>query len=333
MVPLELTARLVGRSATPRLAQMLSWKYSHCSAQLVSEDFTLNHARALSRGLVQTLSAKVAQLATETEAHWHYALPDFKEPVTHLAISRDGVMVPLRQGGWRESMCGTISFYDRHGERLHTLYRGGAPEYGKKAFNEMMDKEIAAVKAQYPGLVCIGLADGAADNWTYLLPLTQVQILDFYHASQYLGAVAEALPLFAAERQAWLQTWCHRLKNEQHGVERVLSELASQQGRCSTSQRADKTHPLQKALTYFAHNQGRMRYAYYLQKGYPIGSGVTEAACKVLVKQRLACSGMRWHTPGVARMLHLRGVVCTHGRWQQLWRKIDHRQATNFTSD
>jgi hypothetical protein len=33
-----------------------------------------------------------------------------------------------------------------------------------------------------------------------------------------------------------------------------------------------------------------MNYAQYLEKKYPIGSGVTEAACKTLVKQRL-CQG------------------------------------------
>jgi len=37
-----------------------------------------------------------------------------------------------------------------------------------------------------------------------------------------------------------------------------------------------------------------MNYAQYSQKKCPIGSSVTEAACKTLVKQRLSCSGIRW---------------------------------------
>ena len=41
-----------------------------------------------------------------------------------------------------------------------------------------------------------------------------------------------------------------------------------------------------------------MDYAEYLEKKYPIGSGVTEAACKTFVKQRLCCSGMRWKEKG-----------------------------------
>ena len=36
------------------------------------------------------------------------------------------------------------------------------------------------------------LADGAECNWQFLTPHTPVQVLDFYHASSYLGAVANA---------------------------------------------------------------------------------------------------------------------------------------------
>jgi hypothetical protein len=36
---------------------------------------------------------------------------------------------------WREAMTGSLSLYDKHGERLHTIYVGAAPEYGKKTFS------------------------------------------------------------------------------------------------------------------------------------------------------------------------------------------------------
>jgi hypothetical protein len=32
------------------------------------------------------------------------------------------------------AMTGTISLYDKNGERLHTIYVGAAPEYGKQHF-------------------------------------------------------------------------------------------------------------------------------------------------------------------------------------------------------
>src|SRR5512142_1415537 len=43
---------------------------------------------------------------------------------------------------------------------------------------------------------------------------------------------------------------------------------------------------------------GRMDHPPLVESGMPIGSGVTEAACKVLVKQRLCGSGMKWKEPG-----------------------------------
>ena len=52
-------------------------------------------------------------------------------------------------------------------------------------------------------------------------------------------------------------------------------------------------------------------YSEYLEKKYPIGSGVTEAACKTLVKQRLCCSGMGWKEKGAGIILILRALVLT----------------------
>jgi hypothetical protein len=41
----------------------------------------------------------------------------------------------------------------------------------------------------------------------------------------------------------------------------------------------------------------QMNYAEYTSKNMPIGSGVIEAACKVIIKQRMCNSGMKWTTP------------------------------------
>ena len=68
-----------------------------------------------------------------------------------------------------------------------------------------------------------------------------------------------------------------------------------------------------------------MQYAKYIKKGYPIGSGVTEAACKVVVKQRLNLSGMKWNIDTAQQMLVLRGLVCTTGRWEQFWKHFDRQ--------
>jgi hypothetical protein len=82
---------------------------------------------------------------------------------------------------------------------------------------------------------------------------------------------------------------------------------------------------LEGALTYFRNqSQGdRMAYAGLVEQQIPIGSGVTEAACQVLVKQRLCGSGMRWKERGAAAVLSLRCLTYTAERWSQFWGRIE----------
>jgi hypothetical protein len=83
------------------------------------------------------------------------------------------------------------------------------------------------------------------------------------------------------------------------------------------------TDKLNSAITYFRNHKHKMDYASYLAKNLPIGSGVTEAACKRLVKQRLCCSAMKRKEKGAAIILSLRSLVITWGRWDQFWEKIN----------
>ena len=82
---------------------------------------------------------------------------------------------------------------------------------------------------------------------------------------------------------------------------------------------------LDAAITYFRNQKKLMKYAEHVEESLPIGSGVTEAACKVIVKQRLCNSGMRWKEQGAATVLSLRTLNYSEGRWNQFWQKIDVR--------
>src|SRR5262249_15962958 len=61
-----------------------------------------------------------------------------------------------------------------------------------------------------------------------------------------------------------------------------------------------------QAYRYLAKRRKLMDYARYRRDGLPIGSGVTEAGCKVVVTQRLKRSGMGWQRPGGQVVLSLR---------------------------
>ncbi len=67
-----------------------------------------------------------------------------------------------------------------------------------------------------------------------------------------------------------------------------------------------------------------MNYARQIKDNLPIGSGVTEAACKELIKQRLCNSGMRWKKNGASAVIALRSLVMTGDRWQQFREKISN---------
>ncbi len=45
-------------------------------------------------------------------------------------------------------------------------------------------------------------------------------------------------------------------------------------------------------MRYLFHNRWRMRYRHFRLAGYPIGSGVIESACKVVVQTRMKQAGM-----------------------------------------
>jgi len=254
------------------------------------------------------------------EENWNYATPELAGKVTTVGIGVDGTCMLICDQKWREAMTGSLSLYDKHGERLHTIYVGAAPEYGKETFFNRMEREIVRVKTLYPTAHFVGIADGARSNWDFLGPHIDEQILDFYHATQYLARAAAAICKDDEEREQWLDEQCHNLKHEHHAAQRILRELEQ----ADTSQMTpEQRKDLQECITYFGNHLHQMRYARYRDKGMPIGSGVTEAACKTLVKQRLCCSGMRWTPEGAQIILSLRALVLTESRWHQFWQKIN----------
>jgi hypothetical protein len=322
-VPMESRCHVIGGTSTPKFAKMVSWKYAQMPASKVSEDLGENHARRTSRCLIQRLSACVGGIAQANELEWEYALPEFSAVVSHIAVGRDGTTTPIIKEGYRETMCGTISLYGPKGERMHTIYAASAPEHGKKTFDRVMDKELEKIKNRYPNAKYIGLADGAKDNWSYLEEHTAVHILDFFHASEHLANVSQAMGKNEAQRKEWLDQACHDLKHKPKGAVFILREMKAK--KTELGEKAPDV--LKENITYFENNIKRMNYAQYQKQGYPIGSGVTEAGCKVVAKQRLSASGMRWTIDIAKDTLLLRGLVCTSGRWNQFWNHVTAKRA------
>jgi hypothetical protein len=320
--PLDRNARIVV-SSTPRFAKMVSHKYAEFGSARVIKDLAENHGRSVARCFVQDVADAVAAVAMAKEEDWEYEPPAPEGPTATITIGMDGTCLLMCKGGWRETMVGTIGLYDAEGQRQQTIYLAATPEYGKTTFLDRMEREIERVKSAYPGARYVGLADGAKGNWEFLGRHTEVQVIDFWHAAEYLSDAADVL--FARQpgaKRPWLESSCHRLKHEPGAARQLIRDLK----RLAAEKGVTLDHPeIEAAITYFTNQSraGRMDYPPLVESKIPIGSGVTEAACKVLVKQRLCGSGMKWKEPGAAAVLSVRCLTYTDDRWAQFWGKID----------
>lgn len=322
--PLESSGRII-QGATPKFAKTLSQKYSNLGASAVIEDLKENHNRTVTLSYLQNVCDYVGGIVQAKEESWEYAAPDLGKPVETIGISLDGAYILTVNDGYREGMVGTISLYDKGGERLHTTYIAASPEYGKETFFKRLEREIVEAKKCYKKAKTVGIADGAKNNWAFLKKHTDNQILDFWHVTEYLSKASHAVFTRRKEefeRKDWLDKQCHNLKHKKGAATRILTELKSC---CDKKLSKVVRENLEDAITYFTNNIKGNRMLYYklIKENLPIGSGVTEAACKTIIKQRLGGSGMRWKQRGIKMILSLRTLVKTKGRWKEFWDKIN----------
>lgn len=160
-----------------------------------------------------------------------------------------------------------------------------------------------------------GLEDWLRSNF----PRVEAVILDFYHAGEYLAALAKAWHGAGSEAAESLHRhWTHRLKHE--GGQAVLDEIRG----LDLPPRDSLRETWNATLTYFANQVHRMDYPSYVAKGWQIGSGPVEAACKRVIGQRLKGAGMRWGRKGSDGVAHLRALFLSErGQWAAYW---THRQ-------
>ena len=323
--PLDINARII-HSATPKFAKQISHKYSKLSVDEVKNDFESNHSRPISRGYIQAVSDAVGSIAMAKEEHWSYSAPKQTKVVHSVSIGLDGTCLYLRSDGYRIAMVGTIALYDKEGERLHTIYIAAPPEYGKEKFMSHFEQEILDTKKNYPKAIYVGVADGAQDNWTFLNRHTSIQVTDFWHVTEYLSSASEVIfsKRQEQERQLWLEDRCHKLKHLRGAASRILTELESIDQKNLSSEKQEK---LNKTITYFKNQKPRLKYYAQVKENLPIGSGVTEAACKTIIKQRLCKSGMKWKERGASIVLSLR-CLDRSNRWEQFWEKLNQYGAS-----
>lgn len=141
-------------------------------------------------------------------------------------------------------------------------------------------------------------------------------VLDWYHAAEHLCDFAAVLH---AKDEAARATWAHEAKGilYEHGGEALLTHLQALILPRGTS--VEVREELRKLIGFFENNRHRTDYPTYRQRGWDIGSGPTEAGCKI-IGERLKGSGMRWMEDGAASVGALRALYVSGGKmWDGFW--------------
>lgn len=157
----------------------------------------------------------------------------------------------------------------------------------------------------------IFLADGARWIWDLVdLHFPQaVQIVDWFHACEYITPVAKLA--FRDKRKQHL--WMKQVKDDLwHGR---LDEVIAACTQYCDPQREDD--PAQKAVTYYTNNRHRMDYPTFRANGYQIGSGTIESGIKQIAEKRMKVAGARWNLDS-ARLVAKARAAFLSGHWHSL---------------
>jgi len=256
-----------------------------------------------------------------------------------LSVGRDGIHMPLAHGGgYQQGAVATIAIYDRRGNRLGTVYLASAPESQQPTLTreltalitECLDKWCLELGKPLPRL-CYVTDAGETECRYYSKVLIWLRhpkghgkrlhwhrIVDYYHTSERITVMAEALFGPGSEASAWARRM-RKVLCERNGASRVLHSAAALKG--SRGIKAGRAKDFELAYNYIRTRSRYMRYAEFKKLRLPIGSGVTEAACKTVFTQRLKLSGMGWNKEGAQVILNLR-VILLSGIWDEVYQRV-----------
>jgi hypothetical protein len=336
--PLELRLGVVAGLATPALAERVGrWSADH-EQSAVRALLAAEHGVAWSVTSLRAVVAAVRDgVATPGERARVERLGELLTAAEEssgryrptLACGRDGVMVPIRTQGYQEAAAGTLSVHDRRGQRLGTVYLGRMPEPGQAGLTRQLAVMLTAVFTAWRSCPRLQfLSDGGhhpqqffrqvlsrmADPWRPGQCLRWRWTLDFFHACGHLGTVAEALFGDSPPAGAWYRRMRGWLRDRPGGVTDLLRSASQHTNRRAMT--PSRREAFGKAYRYLRRYARWMDYAACRAARLPIGSGVTEAACKTVLAERLKRSGMTWGLAGGQVIVDLR-VLVPSGVWER----------------
>jgi hypothetical protein len=344
MHPVELRLGIEAGCATPALAERVGWWSAQQPQRVVRAILRRDHGVAWShstlRKVTQSLSAGLTAWRHEAQVdkvvHWlrhAFASRGPHRPV--LSVGRDGVHVPLREDKvpeYAEGAVATVAVFNRRGQRLGTVYLGRMPEAKQVTLSQQLTALLEDVLRRWTGPVprLAYVTDAGWHPTDYFrrvlrrwqhpgrpgVRLVWERILDFYHACTYLTKLADALFGASGVGQVWGRRM-RKLLKQQRGLTRVLQSASYQANQRTLP--AAREEEFAKAYRYLRKRGRLMDYRRYRRQGLPLGSGVTEAACKTVFTQRLKQSGMGWKIPSGQVIVDLR-VLLLSDVWTEVHR-------------
>jgi hypothetical protein len=343
LFPLELQLGVEAGLATPALAERVGcWATDHeqdTVLSLLRQEHSVSWSVTSLRKVTASLRDGLASFREEAQVArvlelLGQALASRGRHRPVLAVGRDGVHVPIRGHHYQEGSTATVSVLDRRGRRLGTVYLGQMPEAGQGLLSAqltaLVEQVLTAWQAQghkAPRLVYV--TDGGnhpkdyylrvlrhlPDPWRPGQQLVWQWVLDFWHACGRVHDLAAALFGVGTKKAAnWFAKWRRWLRDRRQGLAQVLRSAMwhyNNAARWSAARRADYW----TAYRYLRKHGVWMKYWLYRQQGLPLGSGVTEAACKTVFAERLKRSGMTWCCTGGQVIVDLR-VLQLSGVWR-----------------
>jgi len=282
------------------------------------------HAEAIGEDIAQREQVQI-QRALQLD------LPVVMGPrIPILYIEMDGTSVPVvpaetqgRQGKngdqahSREVKLGAVftqTTVDAEGrpvrDEASTTYTGAietAEQFGRRLYTEAWERGWSRADKK------VVLGDGAVWIWNIAdreFP-GSIQIVDLYHAREHLWDLAGQLFPNDKERKRWgarMQAILDAGK-----IEQILGILRS-----LSVPHPDLAETLRTEADYFERNAERMRYPLFRQQKLFVGSGVIEAACRIVIAQRLKLSGMFWTVRGANAIIALR-CCRLNNRFDDFW--------------
>jgi hypothetical protein len=250
---------------------------------------------------------------------WDFSLPDrdgrkFGGTVAYAGL--DAFAVPTRAAGgidWKMLYVGLL--YDPSKE--HTLYLADYDFERLAGLMRAYAVSLGVGRAQ----TLVALTDGG--NGLERVPRQAVSgavvcVLDWWHLSEKLHEVGRLLhEQDAGAARGWAEAREATLWEQ--GGEALVEEL--DRLRCPAGAPAEAREKWRTLRAHVWKNRHRTDYPTYRAKGWDIGSGPTEAGCKV-IGQRVKGGGMRWLQGCSLEAATLKALYASGmGLWDAFWRQ------------